>query len=122
MPGSALTQEGEVPAAPAQPALAPPAGVEAYDTPDDAGGSITVEWKPSPDDTGPDGRTTGYEVFRSESRDSGFESITCVPGGATSCVDNSAADGVEYYYRVRATAPDVPSVAAASGPVTSSRS
>jgi hypothetical protein len=95
--------------------------VEAYDTPDDAGGSITVEWKLSPDDTGPGGRATGYEVFRSESRDSGFESITCVSGGATSCVDNSAVNGVEYYYRVRATAPDVPSVAAASGPVTSSQ-
>ena len=121
MPGSALAQEAEVPPAPAPPALAPPAGVEAYDTPDDAGGSITVEWKPSPDDTGPGGRATGYEVFRSESRDSGFESITCVPGGATSCVDNSTVNGVEYYYRVRATAPDVPSVAAPSGPVTSSQ-
>jgi len=121
MPGIALAQEGEPPAAPAPPALAPPTGVEAYDTPADAGGSITVEWEPSPDDTGPGGRATGYEVFRSESRDSGFESITCVAGGTTSCVDNSSVNGVEYYYRVRATAPEVPSVAAVSGPATSSQ-
>ena len=123
MCGIALAQEGETPAAstPAPPVLAPPTGVEVYDTPDDAGGNITVEWEPSPDDTGPEGRATGYEIFRSESRDSGFESIACVPGGTTSYVDNSAVNGVEYYYRVRATAPDVPSVAAAAGPVASSQ-
>jgi len=123
MPGIAPAQESEIPASPtpAPPVLAPPAGVEVYDTPDDAGGNITVEWEPSPDDTGPDGRATGYEIFRSESRDSGFESIACVPGGTTNYVDNSAVNGVEYYYRVRATAPDVPSVAAASGPAASSQ-
>jgi hypothetical protein len=114
--GTSFAQEGEEPDA-----LSPPAGLSVYDAPDDAGGRITIEWEPSPDDTGPGGRVTGYEVFRSESRDSGFESIMCLPGGMASCTDNSPVDGVEYYYRVRATAPEVPSVAVAAGPVTSSQ-
>jgi hypothetical protein len=101
--------------------LSPPTGVQAYDTPDDAGGSVTLEWSPSADDTGADGRVTGYEVFRSQSRDSGFDSIMCTPVGATSCVDNSAEDGVEYYYRVRAISPEVPSDAVGAGPVRASQ-
>ncbi|UCG91527.1 MAG: hypothetical protein JSV97_10665, partial [candidate division WOR-3 bacterium] len=43
-------------------ALAPPTGVRAYDTPDDGGGAITVEWHLSPDDA----RLDGYEIYRSE--------------------------------------------------------
>jgi hypothetical protein len=101
--------------------LSPPSAVQAYDTPDDAGGSITLEWETSPDDTGVEGRVTGYEVFRSDSRDSGFESIVCTPVGATSCVDNSAEDGVDYYYRVRAISPEAPSDAVGTGPVRSSQ-
>jgi hypothetical protein len=101
--------------------LAPPSEVTAYDSPDDAGGSITVQWEPSVDDTGLEGRVTGYEIFRSENRETGFESLMCTPGGATTWVDNSAVDGIEYYYRVRAISTDVPSEAAASGPVRSSQ-
>jgi hypothetical protein len=103
------------------PPLSPPTEVRAYDTPDDAGGSITVEWEPSPDDTGPEGRVTGYEILRSESSDSGFESIVCVPGGTMTCMDNSALNRVEYYYRVRAFSPDAPSADALAGPVMASQ-
>jgi hypothetical protein len=112
MPAMAAAQETEAPEA-----LAPPAAAEVYDTPNDAGGSITIEWELSPDDTGPEGRVTGYEVLRSQSPDSGFESIMCMPGGAQRCVDNTAAPRVDYYYHVRATAPDAPSLAVAAGPV-----
>jgi hypothetical protein len=109
--------------APAAPAAvpAPPRDVQAYDTPDDAGGSITVTWEPSADDRGAAGTVTGYEVFRSENPDSGFASVTCTPGGATACVDNSAQDGVKYYYRVRAFSPEAPGGAAAAGPAVSSQ-
>ncbi|MGD9140015.1 MAG: fibronectin type III domain-containing protein [bacterium] len=103
------------------PPLSPPAEVRAYDTPDDAGGSITVEWEPSADDTGTEGRVTGYEIFRSESRDSGFESLMCVPGGTITCIDNSALNRVQYYYRVRAFSADAPSAGALAGPAMASQ-
>ena len=119
VPPLALAQETQEPETPEE--LAPPRSATAHDTPNDAGGSITVRWEASPDDTGPGGRVTGYEVFRSENRDSDFESISCVAGGATVCVDVSAQDGVEYYYRVRAISPEVPSIAAGAGPVRSSQ-
>ncbi len=123
LPAAVAAGAGVEPQAVSQPArqpLAPPGGVRAYDTGNDAGGSITIEWDRSPDDTGPRGRVTGYEVFRSESQNSGFESLMCLPSGTTACIDNSAVDGVDYYYRVRATSPDAPSVAIGAGPVKSS--
>lgn len=126
LPASALAQEAagsEVTSPPdsAQLAVSPPSGVRAFDTPDDAGSSITLRWELSPDDTGIGGRVTAYEVFRSQSRDTGFESLTYLPGGATTCVDNSAEDGIAYYYQVRTVSGDVKSVAAGAGPITSSQ-
>jgi hypothetical protein len=42
--------------------LAPPTQVKAFDTPNDGGGAITVEWTPSPDAA----QLKGYEIYRSE--------------------------------------------------------
>lgn len=126
LPAGALAREvggSEVTPPPdsAQPALSPPSEVTAFDTPNDAGGSITLRWELSDDDTGIGGWVTAYEVLRSHSPDTGFESFTLLPGGAATCVDNSVEDGVEYYYQVRAVSGEVKSVAAAVGPVLSSQ-
>ncbi len=46
----------------------PPTDVMAKDTPNDAGGSITISWKKSPDDIGvvrEENKVKGYEVLRS---------------------------------------------------------
>jgi hypothetical protein len=126
MPAGALAQEAarsEItsPADSGRPAVSPPSEVMAFDTPSDAGTSITIRWEPSPDDTGVGGRVTAYEVLRSQSRDAGFESLAFLPGGTITCIDNSPEDRVEYYYQVRALSGDVKSVAAVAGPVTSSQ-
>ena len=121
LPALGLAQDtGEPAAAPPQ-TVSPPDGIEAFDTPADAGGSITVRWRLSPHDAGSEGLVTGYEVLRSESPDGGFDSIVCVPGGVTFCVDNATEDGVQYYYHVRAISAGLPSIAAAVGPVMSSQ-
>jgi hypothetical protein len=120
----AVLAQGEPPAeadsAAVSHSVRPPTDAQAYDTPNDHGGSITVEWVKSPDD-GPGSPVTGYDVLRSENPDGGFESFTCVAGGATTCTDNSARDGVEYYYRVVALAGTGTSSPAASGPAAASQ-
>lgn len=126
IPAGALAREAggsEVTPPPdsAQLALSPPSEVRAFDTPNDAGGSITLRWELSADDTGIGGRVTAYEVLRSHSLDTGFESFAFLPAGAATCVDNSVENGVEYYYQVRAVSGEVKSAAAAVGPVLSSQ-
>jgi hypothetical protein len=101
--------------------VAPPVGVRAEDTPDDAGGSIIISWELSPDDIGPGGRVTGYEILRSTDPRRNFESIMDIVAGMSRGVDNSAEDGVQYYYRVRATSSGLPSEPVSAGPVTSSQ-
>jgi len=99
----------------------PPARARAYDTTNDHGGSITLEWEISPDDGAPASLVTGYDILRSESRDGDFESVTGTMSGATICTDNSAEDGVEYFYQVVALAAAGSSDPAAAGPAAASQ-
>jgi len=46
---------------------------------------------------------TGYEVERSASQGSGYVNIATVNAGVFNYVDETAADGATYYYRVKAT-------------------
>ncbi len=74
--------------------LAPPTDVRAYDTPDDGGGSITIEWQLSTDDSALD----GYEIYRSENSID-YEMVGLVGRGRFQYDDNTA-DRKEYYYKV----------------------
>jgi hypothetical protein len=79
--------------------LQPAHNVEAFDTPNDAGGSITIRWKLSPDDPS----ITRYEVYRVEETTEGTPVLVgFVAGGRSELQDNSAKDGVRYFYFVRA--------------------
>lgn len=80
----------------------PPTEVRAVDSPNDAGGSITLTWTKSADDGNGENDVIGYEIFRSTLRDSGYEPIATVILGTTSYEDTSAEDDVAYYYRVAA--------------------
>ncbi len=102
------------------PSVRPPSGALAYDTPNDHGSNITVEWEISPDD-GPGSPVTGYEILRNDSPDGGFESVALIVGSATSYADNSVEDGVQYYYQVVALAGDGTSDPAQAGPVVASQ-
>lgn len=76
--------------------LAPPTEVHAYDTPDDGGGSITVEWQLSSDE----GAIEGYEVYRSETGKA-YEFVGFVGSGRTQYQDETE-DNKNYTYKVAA--------------------
>ncbi len=77
-------------------ALAPPTGVRAYDTPDDGGGSITVEWQISPDDA----MIEGYEIYRSE-EGTDYTLVGYVGRGRNRYEDETE-DNTQYTYQVAA--------------------
>lgn len=56
-------------------------------------GSMQITWKPV-------GNATGYEVYRSTSKDNGFKKIDTVKKSAVSYTDKSVKTGKKYYYKV----------------------
>ncbi len=101
-----LADSGAVPAI-----VRPAEEIRAFDTPNDAGNSITITWKRSPDDIADQGRFEGYDILRGKSVDGPFELVLSVPGGSNernplykTCLDNNTEDGAEYYYAVDAKA------------------
>ena len=77
-------------------ALAPPTGINAYDTPNDRGEAITVEWALSPDDH----EIEGYEIYRSE-QGKEYELVGFTGAGRTAYEDQTET-GKEYTYKVAA--------------------
>jgi hypothetical protein len=100
--GSAAALTQPMPAAPADPAP-PPGLVTAMDTPNDAGNSISVDWRPSPDEA--QGLVEGYVVYRSESAEapeSLWTRVGYVPYGLNQSRDQSVPEnGMDFFYRVR---------------------
>jgi hypothetical protein len=104
--GSAAALTQPMPAAPADPApppVQPPGLVTAMDTPNDAGNSISVDWRPSPDEA--QGLVEGYVVYRSESAEapeSLWTRVGYVPYGLNQSRDQSVPEnGMDFFYRVR---------------------
>jgi len=96
-------------------ALAPPTDVRAYDTPDDGGGSITVEWQLSPDDA----LLEGYEIYRSENGID-FTMIGFMGRGRMQYNDEMTEDGKEYIYKVASVADTLKGYSETSLPAMSS--
>jgi hypothetical protein len=73
------------------------------DTPNDAGNSISVDWRPSPDEA--QGLVEGYVVYRSESAEapeSLWTRVGYVPYGLNQSRDQSVPEnGMDFFYRVR---------------------
>jgi hypothetical protein len=82
--------------------VAPPAALQVKDTPDDGGGSLTLTWKLSPDDTEKLGDIDGYEIFRASRKDTSLQLITTVGDNTASYTDVGLEGGQEYSYVVRA--------------------
>ncbi len=79
-------------------AITPPSDVRACDTPNDAGQSIIVEWNLSTDDS----LLGGYEIWRSESPNSGFMMVGFVGRGISRFRDiGNLENGLKYYYKIR---------------------
>jgi hypothetical protein len=98
----AASAETAMPAAPEQPGLlAPPSGVTAMDTPNDAGHAITVMWRSSPDETAK--LVEGYEILRAPDSDGEYRKVGYVPYGFTSFDDQDVPEnGRDYFYQVKA--------------------
>jgi hypothetical protein len=95
-------------------AISPPTDVYAYDTPDDGGGAITIEWKISADDA----RVQRYDIYRSVNG-SDFEKIGIIGSGRDQFVDETE-DNKRYVYKVAAVADTVISFSEPSPAVNSS--
>jgi len=86
--------------------LAAPAAVsnfQAFDTPGDDGGSITLTWTRSSDDGGGANSLTAYQILRRQGEAGTFEQIAELPPGTETYVDTDVSDGQVYYYKVRCT-------------------
>ena len=89
--------------------IAPPADLEVNDTPGDGGGSLTLTWKLSADDTDKLGDIDGYEIFRASRVDTAIKLITLASDNTTSYTDVGLEGGQEYSYAVRAAKDDLSS-------------
>jgi hypothetical protein len=82
--------------------LRPPSDLKAFDTPDDGGGGITLNWKLSPDDGRALGDIDGYEISRKTKDDSAYSFIDLLPDNQTFHQDYDLKKGVQYSYGIRA--------------------
>ena len=71
-----------------------PAGLSAVVRPE---GGFQVAWQPNTE-----GRTSGYNVYRSTNASSGFVKINMAPVTATGYADASGSRGATYFYRITA--------------------
>jgi hypothetical protein len=106
-----LASELTIPLLPSgEQALMPPTYLTAFDTPNDEGHSITLEWRISPNDVSKSTTFEGYDIYRSISAEGPFEVVADATGGEThptrhakSLADgNNVRDGQAYYYYVEA--------------------
>jgi len=80
----------------------PPTNVRVKDAPNDAGGSIDVQWDMSPDDV-PEGKVKQYRILRAElieGQRREFIEIGDATAGATLFTDGNTEDGLDYIYKV----------------------
>jgi hypothetical protein len=102
-------------------AVAPPGAVTAKDSPNDAGGSLTVTWQLSPDDRPDNKAFRGYDVGRGAAPDGPFEKVADTPSQITEAVISTGIrDGTPYYFQVTARQGDERAASGVSPPAMSS--
>ncbi len=107
----------------------PPTQLRAFDTPNDDGGSITLEWKISPDDVFRSIKFNGYDIYRSVGPDGPYEIVGDVTGGVTNpdrqvkifADGNNVRNNEPYYYYIMAKANGWTARSEIVGPAVSSR-
>lgn len=80
----------------------PPASVTAFDTPNDGGDSITVEWELSADDGGGENDMMTYIILRAGTASGDMKIIGRVPAGSKQYLDYKVKRGNSYYYMIQA--------------------
>lgn len=93
-----------------------PTNVRAYDTPNDGGKSITVEWELIPADTALDPNFLRYEIFRSENPSDNFANVGLVLKGNNTYSDQSVVNYKKYYYYVQTIFKDTSATSTITGP------
>jgi len=84
---------------------APPSGLTVADVPNDAGTSLALAWKLSPDDSAGAGLVTGYRLERATEPGGPWTVVDSVAAGTTERMDTSVHRNVRYFYRVAAFGP-----------------
>ncbi|MGB7054161.1 MAG: DUF6754 domain-containing protein [bacterium] len=84
--------------------------LKAFDTPNDDGSSITLEWQT-------DAEYQSYEILRGLDIQEEFQKICEVESGVTTYVDTQIQGGVQYYYLIRAMGVDTENISEPAGPV-----
>jgi len=84
--------------------------LKAFDTPNDDGSSITLEWQS-------DAEYQSYEILRGLNLSGEFQKIGEVEGGATTYVDTQIQVGVQYYYVIKAIGAGEEGRSETAGPV-----
>ncbi len=80
------------------PTLAPASGLLGDDVGNDAGRSLSLTWKASPDDSL--GRVVGYYVDRAEDPTGPWKLVDSLAAGVTAYTDQSVRRNVDYFYRI----------------------
>lgn len=103
---AAIAMAQDAPPEVVPPRLDPPepaTGLVAADVANDAGRSIQLEWKLSPDDSA--GGVTQYYLERSESPGGPWAMVDSASAGASARTDLSVRRNTEYFYRITAGGP-----------------
>jgi len=106
--GLPAVSEEEKPASAANIIVFPPTQLRVFDNPNDAGGSIVLEWKISPSDAAKSTIFNGYDIYRSTNPDGPFEKVAETTGGVSDSRrqvktlrdGKDIKNGQEYYYYV----------------------
>ena len=97
---AAAPVRAQAPAAPA-----PPSGLTVADVPNDAGTSLALAWKLSPDDGVGRGVVTGYRLERATSPSGPWAIVDSIAAGTNERVDGGIHRNTPYFYRVAAFGP-----------------
>ncbi|MFQ5515552.1 MAG: right-handed parallel beta-helix repeat-containing protein, partial [Myxococcota bacterium] len=98
--GNVETAGAGVPVSVNRVAPAPVTELAVYDTPGDAGGSVSLEWVRSDDDGAGANDVVSYDVERATESGGSFAVVGGVPAGTAAAVDPTATPGTSYFYRV----------------------
>ncbi len=97
-----------------------PKSIQAFSTPNDETGSITVTWSKSGDDGAGLKDVTGYDLMRAPTSTGPWTKLLTLPPGSTSYHDTGVVKGSTYYYQVIVWASNgLSSMSSVAGPVTS---
>jgi hypothetical protein len=104
-PAGAAPVVAQASTAPAAAAPAPPFGLTVADVPNDAGTSLALAWKLSPDDGPGRAVVAGYRLERATSTAGPWTVVDSLAAGTTAYADGGVHRNTPYFYRVAAFGP-----------------